>query len=195
MYVDKEFDYRELLVCYKDKFGVNAWEDERMWELAQNTGALWLHASLSRHPSRVTRPEDAKLFVVPVDAYLSFKAGACGGSEHKDRMEGALKKLQKSHWWNKDQVYHVHTAATLGGGEPVRSFQAAKTSATRVFRRFASTPCREPRGLDGRFVWVRLLVRRWRVTCGGVFAAYVGFLHEREVVCLFGPRLALSSVS
>jgi len=121
MYVDKEFDYRELLVCYKDKFGVNAWEDERMWELAQNTGALWLHASLSRHPSRVTRPEDAKLFVVPVDAYLSFKTGACGGSEHKDRMEGALKKLQKSHKRAtkelpkiSDQIYSVNLQESPG---------------------------------------------------------------------------------
>ena len=98
VYTDKEFQYSDLLVCYKEKFGVNAWEDERMWELAQNTGALWLHASLMRHRSRVSRPEDAKLFVVPIDAYVSFKAGACGGMEHKDRMEAALAKLKKSHW-------------------------------------------------------------------------------------------------
>ena len=107
MYADKEFDYQELLVCYKAKFGVNAWEDERMWELAQNTGALWLHATLSRHRARVTRPEDAKMFIVPIDAYLSFKTGACNGVEHKERVENALKKLQRSHWWNKNQVKHL----------------------------------------------------------------------------------------
>jgi len=40
MYTDKEFGFADLLVCYRDKYGVNAWEDERMWELAQNTVVL-----------------------------------------------------------------------------------------------------------------------------------------------------------
>lgn len=42
----------------QEKFGVSAWEDERMWELAQNTGALWVHAALLKHPSRVKVLED-----------------------------------------------------------------------------------------------------------------------------------------
>jgi len=36
-------------------------------------GALWLHTALLRHKSRVSRPDDAKLFIVPIDAYVSFK--------------------------------------------------------------------------------------------------------------------------
>lgn len=28
------------------------------------------------------------------------KQGTCGGTEHRERMENALKKLSKSHWWN-----------------------------------------------------------------------------------------------
>jgi hypothetical protein len=32
--------------------------------------------------------------------YYYFLKGACGGLEHRDRMENALKKLSHSHWWN-----------------------------------------------------------------------------------------------
>ena len=36
IYTDHEYgDYGELLSCYKDRFGVDAWEDERMWELGE----------------------------------------------------------------------------------------------------------------------------------------------------------------
>ena len=36
---------------------VDLWRDERMWELAQNAGALWVHELLKRHRLRVLDPE------------------------------------------------------------------------------------------------------------------------------------------
>ena len=82
---------------------------------AQNTGALWLHSALLLHPSRVTRPDDADLFIVPIDAYLSFKAGPCHGEEHRERMDQARQKLLKSHWWTrKGGLDHVFIAPWWG---------------------------------------------------------------------------------
>jgi hypothetical protein len=43
MYEGHGFEYVQLLACYKDKYKVDVWKDERMWELAQNSGALWVH--------------------------------------------------------------------------------------------------------------------------------------------------------
>ena len=115
IYTDEPFEWRDLLTCYKERFGVDAWEDERMWELAQNTGALWLHEALLRHPLRVTRPDEADIFFVPVDAYVSFKAGACKGSEHRARMDAARLKLARSHWWSrKGGADHVFIAPWWG---------------------------------------------------------------------------------
>ena len=68
-----------------------------------------------RHPSRVSRPDEADVFFVPLDAYVSFKAGACRGSEHKQRMEAAHLKLAKSHWWTrKGGADHVFVAPWWG---------------------------------------------------------------------------------
>ena len=33
IYTDEPFQFKDLLPCYKERFGVDAWEDERMWEL------------------------------------------------------------------------------------------------------------------------------------------------------------------
>jgi len=43
IYEGHGFEYVQLLACYKDKYKVDVWKDERMWELAQNSGALWVH--------------------------------------------------------------------------------------------------------------------------------------------------------
>jgi hypothetical protein len=52
---------------------------------------------------------------VPVDAYVSFKAGACKGSEHRARMDAARLKLARSHWWSrKGGADHVFIAPWWG---------------------------------------------------------------------------------
>jgi hypothetical protein len=42
IYTGGPFEYLHLLPCYKEKYKVDLWKDERMWELAQNAGALWV---------------------------------------------------------------------------------------------------------------------------------------------------------
>ena len=43
IYEGHGFEYTPLLACYRERFKVDVWKDERMWELAQNSGALWVH--------------------------------------------------------------------------------------------------------------------------------------------------------
>ena len=101
-----------LLDCYRRKFKVDVWRDERMWELAQNAGALWVHAALERHPLRVRDPNDAEVFILPIDCWTSQKAGACPraygddaaavarvGASHEARMNAALHAVRTSPWW------------------------------------------------------------------------------------------------
>lgn len=50
---------------------VDVWRDERMWELAQNAGAVWVHEALKIHPLRTLDPSDASFFFIPVDGWYS----------------------------------------------------------------------------------------------------------------------------
>ena len=91
-----------LVECYRRKFHVDVWRDERMWELAQNSGALWTHSSLERHPLRVMDPTEAEMFLLPIDAWTSQKAGHCGAlGSHEARMHSVLTAIRASPWWRR----------------------------------------------------------------------------------------------
>ena len=85
-----------------------------MWELAQNAGALWVHAALEKHSLRVNDPADAQLFILPIDTWTSQKAGPCAypvdssssssssktpALSHEARMHSVLSALRASKWW------------------------------------------------------------------------------------------------
>jgi hypothetical protein len=71
MYDHPAFDYETLVKCYQDEYGTDPWIDERRHEMAQNTASLWLHESFKRHPLRTLDPEEASLFVMPIETYVS----------------------------------------------------------------------------------------------------------------------------
>lgn len=54
-----------------DEYGIEPWNDERRHEMAQNTASLWLHEDLKRHPLRTLDPDEADLFVMPIETYVS----------------------------------------------------------------------------------------------------------------------------
>lgn len=101
IYAGGAFEYQPLLACYREKFKVDVWRDERMWELAQNAGALWVHEQLKRHRLRTLDPGEAALFVIPVDGWLSQKAGPCNGHTHEARMNQLHAALHAQSWFKR----------------------------------------------------------------------------------------------
>ena len=71
MYDAPAFNYSALVTCYVAEFGIEPWLDERRHEMAQNTASMWLHESFKRHPLRTLDPNEADLFVMPIEAYVS----------------------------------------------------------------------------------------------------------------------------
>jgi hypothetical protein len=101
IYAGGVFEYESLLPCYREKYNVDVWKDERMWELAQNAGALWVHQALKQHKMRTLDPSEAELFFIPIDGWLSQKAGACNGKNHENRMGLIHKALVESASWKR----------------------------------------------------------------------------------------------
>lgn len=63
----------------------------------RNTLQLWVHEALARHPRRTHDPSKARLFVVPVESYVSGKLKMpCRGTDHQMRMRRAAKAVATS---------------------------------------------------------------------------------------------------
>ena len=120
MYAGKAFDYTELLKCYyEENYPWQAWEDERWVELAQNTGALWVHEALKRHPQRTTTPSEAALFVLPIDGYISDKLRKpCNGRDHSQRMQDIAREIKKSPYYARRRGAGEWCCVAAAGGLP-----------------------------------------------------------------------------
>ena len=66
------------------------------WSFDDQSAEVAMLALLRQHPARVTDPEAATLFVVPLMPYVSSGAGECMGESHQRRMSRAASALQKS---------------------------------------------------------------------------------------------------
>ncbi|CAN0490821.1 unnamed protein product, partial [Scytosiphon promiscuus] len=107
VYEDPVFDNTALIQCYRDKYeGVDPWQDERA-DMAQDMGEIWLHQSFLTHPLRVSDPETADVFFVPLYPVLGFKLlgadqGTCEGLTHQQRMARSIMHLvKKSTYFNR----------------------------------------------------------------------------------------------
>lgn len=99
-----ELDFSPVVRCYQKQYGFSPWQHERE-ESAQNTGEIWLHQALLRHPWRVLDPDEADVFYVPLYAVTSQildwgdqngpPVGTrikrrCEGYTHSERMDNAV---------------------------------------------------------------------------------------------------------
>jgi hypothetical protein len=55
--------------------------------------------TLKHHPLRTREPAEAQLFVIPVDGWLSQKAGTCNGHTHEARMHQLYGALTTQSWY------------------------------------------------------------------------------------------------
>lgn len=98
VYDDPVFDQTDLIQCYREKKnGISPWQDEQA-DMVQDMGEIWLHQSLLLHEWRVSNPEDADVFYIPLYPVLSAKVlempgTPCEGRSHNDRITAALTHL------------------------------------------------------------------------------------------------------
>jgi hypothetical protein len=57
-----------------------------------------LSQALKHHPLRTRNPAEAELFIIPVDGWLSHKAGLCNGHQHEARMSQLYGALTAQSW-------------------------------------------------------------------------------------------------
>lgn len=97
VYDDPAIDQMDLIPCYRDAFGMSPWQDEHK-DGAQDMAEIWLHRAMLEHPWRVSDPDQADLFFVPLYPVVSFKLlrwkwYECGLS-HDERLKKAMDYLQ-----------------------------------------------------------------------------------------------------
>uniref|UniRef100_A0A7S2SDK7 Protein-tyrosine sulfotransferase n=1 Tax=Rhizochromulina marina TaxID=1034831 RepID=A0A7S2SDK7_9STRA len=100
MYEDPVFDYQPLVHCWRMFYELYPWEELSRAEMTQNTGALWLHETLKTHPLRTLDPEEAQLFIIPFDTFLSWTLdGEC--HSHTRRAEQVKRFLENSEYFQR----------------------------------------------------------------------------------------------
>ena len=84
IYPDAAFDHSSTLECHPS------------WLFDDQAAEAAMLQLLRRHSSRVTDPEAASLFIVPLMPYVSNAAGECMGESHERRMSRAAAALRHS---------------------------------------------------------------------------------------------------
>lgn len=144
MYSDPVFDYMPLIECYTTEKEVYPWSEHTRQEMTQNIGALWLHETLKKHPLRTMVADEADLFVIPFDTFLSAilmekceAAKSTSGEWHNQRVAAVKRVLEESPYLKRNRG-HDHllispwfgTPRVLGGGKlPNTSVWWAQTNA------------------------------------------------------------------
>lgn len=106
----------DLIKCYKDREGINVWENEGK-ELAQNTADIWLHYMLLQSDLLTEDPSKATVYYIPFYGFLSQEFSGinghtnCNGEGHWQRMHDLAAWLSESKLFNDHPWTQVMTVS------------------------------------------------------------------------------------